>query len=382
MPTPDLVQQDGLSLEERFFARIALKNSLLTETDLALATRERVASGKDLATVLKARGLLSDTQIAKVREAQAASQIVRLDSLYADILIDRRLVPRSEVEGAFAEQRKRLYKVRIGDLLVEKGQLTKEGHKAVLDALLRKVRENSQDLGSGAERRGSRAEDLQRTPTTPLPRPRPTPAQAPVAIPLESTDSTAEHDVKATIRDRPPIPDTSERPASFLESNSAILKKGKIDDDSQLLASALEIRIEAKDQDVRDEDGKQVAQDRSRIEEIPPVLARMKETASSDEQFSPDAWLERRKRSRRIFLSAGLTLLLAALTAIASGLFVGLGHQHALDAAVELLRKADALSPDEQVQLLGQARQKLAEARGLGVSETRWLRLESNVIAA
>src|SRR4051794_30266124 len=111
MPTPDLASKDGLSLDERFFARIAVKNGLLSETDLALATRDRVASGRSLPEVLRSRGLLSDTQIAKVREAQAASQVVRIDSLYADIVVQRRLAPRSAVEEAFAEQRRRRYRV-------------------------------------------------------------------------------------------------------------------------------------------------------------------------------------------------------------------------------------------------------------------------------
>src|SRR5258708_2283434 len=70
--------QDILTLDERFFARIALKNGLLSETDLALATRDRVASGRPLEQILRARGLLTDAQLAKVREAQVASQVVRL----------------------------------------------------------------------------------------------------------------------------------------------------------------------------------------------------------------------------------------------------------------------------------------------------------------
>ncbi len=62
---PELVQ-DGLTLEERFFARIAAKNGLVSETDLALATRERVASGRSLPEVLRSRGLLTDAQIKSV----------------------------------------------------------------------------------------------------------------------------------------------------------------------------------------------------------------------------------------------------------------------------------------------------------------------------
>jgi formylglycine-generating enzyme required for sulfatase activity len=449
MPTPDLLQQDGLTLDERFFARIAVKNGLLTETDLALATRERVASGRTLPEVLKARGLLDDVQIAKVREAQAASQVVRIDSLYADILVQRRLVPRSGIEEAFAEQRKRRYKVRLGDLLVERGLLSLEGHRAVLGSLLRKIAEEEpKQLGSTAERRGLRAEELASgsrssaglpVPSTPLPLPRPAavpeapprPPQAsiptktqPIVIPLDSESDVALASDTSIAGGRegaepPPrsperapripgvartivIPPPGEGSASFLESNAQLI--GAMDDargpgtsaapaatsedekENKLVASALALRLSSQDEDseFREDDKKRVAEDVSRIESssLSPALERVVKTPTSDtgERFSPEQWLARKQRRRRIAVVGTLALVFGLLAPLGGAIGVALGHRRAFDDAASIVRSTEGLTSAEQERAFARARDRLAAARGFGLSDQRFLALEARIV--
>ena len=439
MPTPDLLQQDGLTLDERFFARIAVKNGLLSEADLALATRERVTSGRALPEVLKGRGLLTEAQIGKVREAQIASQVVRIDSLYADILVRGRLVPRSTIEEAFAEQRRRRYKVRIGDLLVANKTLSVEGHKAVLDALLKRVTEDEPQTGSTVEGRAMKAEELSNlgrlAPQAPPPPPAPPPAPPPPApppppakrppsgrerLPVEpranedpepakkfDPDSTSETALLARAPRAKGIPRTvtvdPPEGASFLESNAKILgargmpkipktgaspvrSEALSEDDEQenLLASALELRLSSVDDknELREDDKKRVAEDYSRVDSnAAPVLARVARTASSEpgEDFSPDRWLQKNKGKKRLARRLGLACGFLALGGLAAAAAVAVNHRAALTETENLLAAADKLASADAARAFAQARDRLAQAHGFGVLEQRWLVLEARI---
>jgi formylglycine-generating enzyme required for sulfatase activity len=504
---PELLQ-DGLTLDERFFARIALKNGILSETDLALATRDRVASGRTLPEVLRARGLLTDLQIAKVREAQAASQVVRLDSLFADILLERGLATRPELEESFQEMRRRRYKVRLGDLLVERKMLTTLDHRSALEELLRRVGDEGDSsprtpvhLSSNSERRVLGAEEIQTSsasnmgrlgsdprgqalqlppptgPRTPLPLPRTLPGAANpeppprageglgafaasassrgtagvtrgIAIPIDSQapdahDSNDETSLLASreaasrasgspagsspaaaspaaASQRPPsrkvAPLPPERPPSFLESNvRAISSRESLasttevaapaslagDDDPQsqrLLVSALALRLSSEDGEdlFLEDDRRRVADElagngsrppprassaRSKGTGPAPPLLDGAATSAEGETFSPDLYLKRRARKRKIAIAVTGLLLLAAIAAVGAALSSGLAHRRALADAEKLIGDAGG-SPraDEQRELYSQARARLVVARGIGVGDERIARLEGRIV--
>ena len=435
--------QDCLTLDERFFARIALKNGLLSDTDLALATREKVATGRSLAQILKARSLLTDAQIAKVREAQVASQVVRLDSLYADILVARGVIPRSTIEKAFAEQRRRRFKVRVGDLLVERGDVTLQKHRAILSELLRQLDVDGTTYGSTAENRALAAEELpvRDTPLAPTstlsdavalvppapPAPAaPTPvrgrterlpAQQPSAstppratVPLDPTrpsagvtiplsdshepDGATAADARSDARSasgRRPIPSTSEKPAaSFLEENARALGvvpqgSGRApilsgpEQSAKLLASALELRLSSDDMRPgvnSEEDRKLVEQDCSRLDSLEGkgnVLSRHGQTSSDGDRkgtFLPDVYVARLKRRRRlVHLAIGVAVLVGS-GALGGEVLAIHGRQRALGEARDLLVAARAMPLDAQPARFAHVHDVLANAQGLGVSES------------
>jgi formylglycine-generating enzyme required for sulfatase activity len=418
-------QDTILTLEERFFARIALKNGLLSETDLALATRDRVASGRPLAQILRARGLLTDAQIAKVREAQVASQVVRLDSLYADIVVERGLLPRSTIESAFHEQRRRRFKVRIGDLLVERGALAIASHRSVLSEMLARLEAEGASFAAPGEK-----PSIPRTPAAPAesglhpslasygtsPAPRgqtdrlspeklaePTPAPAPPVPPtarVAGASISLQGDSGSEVKDAPPrptarrpIPPTGEVPStSFLEENAKALGVREASQrtrahlhgpdgeaSAKLLASALELRLSSADDEpllLSEEDKKLLEEDRARLESLEkpsPVLERQSPATTGDDSrpsFSPDLYFKRQKRRRRALNAIAGALALALLVVLGVEVLAIHRRQRAFEEARELLKSARASVLAAQGERYAQAQARLERSYGLGVSES------------
>ncbi len=372
---------------------------------------------------------------------------MRIDSLYADILVQRRLVARSAIEEAFAEQRRRRYRVRVGELLVEQGALSPEGHRAVLGALMRRATEEEPGspvdaTSSGAEKRGLRAEQIAPSSTGPLavstpgsmprtmakpppplpatpPRAAPRPAPAPVpppigitknpkpgaAINLDSRESDPGDSSMETAAIEPPRkpPGPNEtvdveppHPSgpSFLESNVKLLITQDSDReksaDGDFLASALELRLSGGDEgpQFREDDKKQLAEDVSKAESAVanPALDRVvdKPSATSGEgtRFSPDAWLDRKRRRRRLLFVFVGAWLLAALGLVGAAVAVAVTHRKAFDDALRLATGAEAQPPVEQARIFALARERHAAARGFGVSEQRWLALDARILTS
>src|SRR5436309_12155208 len=99
-----------LTLDEQFFCRIALKNDLITKADAEECIRVRTALArrgkkKLLQEIMLDTGLLTALEVDQIHEAQSASQVVRLDSLYGDMAAKLGFAGRPELEAAFAEQR-------------------------------------------------------------------------------------------------------------------------------------------------------------------------------------------------------------------------------------------------------------------------------------
>src|SRR5438132_136164 len=119
MPEP---AAPSLTLDEQFFHRIAVKNGLITKDDVEECVRVRnalAARGKKkaLEEIMLDTGLLTPEEVDRIHEAQAASQVLRLDSLYADIALRLGHASRADLDRAFALQRERRFQVRVGELL-------------------------------------------------------------------------------------------------------------------------------------------------------------------------------------------------------------------------------------------------------------------------
>jgi len=138
------------------FGRIALENRLVTATQLteslALQERER---GLTLAEVMVRRGLLGPEDARRVQKAQALSQFVRAEKIFAAIVLERGLADVETLRACFREQQRRHHKVRIGQLLAERGLLGAEAVDEVVEEQLVRLSEETaaiEEQGLGAER--------------------------------------------------------------------------------------------------------------------------------------------------------------------------------------------------------------------------------------
>ncbi|MGE0710643.1 MAG: SUMF1/EgtB/PvdO family nonheme iron enzyme [Planctomycetota bacterium] len=152
-----------MTVEDRFFLRIATKNRLLDAVQAQRAAQAAEREGRAVAQLVVEAGLLDPRQVDRIREAMAASQVMRLDAIFVELLLAERLVSGPVLDAAYAEQRRQRYRARIGNILVERGKLSVDNHRRLTSEVIRRLRTQSADaFDSGA----------------PPPR-RPTPAPAP-----------------------------------------------------------------------------------------------------------------------------------------------------------------------------------------------------------
>ena len=148
------MDSQALSLDEQFFLKIALKNGIL-DGDQAVGLVEeklRLSSSGDAAPLdqlMRDKGFITETEVRKIREAQTASQVIRLDSQYADVAVERGLVDRDLIQWAFDRQREQRYSVRVGQLLVDAGHLEPSQHRELLEVLLKRMDDADQAPSPG-----------------------------------------------------------------------------------------------------------------------------------------------------------------------------------------------------------------------------------------
>lgn len=178
----------GSTVEDQFFLRIALKNRLLTPQQ-AQAIEQSLAPGQNVEDLVLQRQLLDRAAVDRIRTAMAASQVMRLDALYAELLLERGLAPQHLIDAAFKEQRRQQYRVRIGNLLLGRRLISPDAHRSVISEVIRRLHSLGQDAYSSASRRGVPASGSNRQPPThgsqrtsaPPPPPPPPPVPAPPA---------------------------------------------------------------------------------------------------------------------------------------------------------------------------------------------------------
>jgi iron(II)-dependent oxidoreductase len=141
-----IIESSILNLDEHFFFRIAKKNSLINDEQAEECLRvkyklKKKGKEKYIGEIMLDMRLLTPNQIIKIHEAQAASQVLRLDSLYGDIARTQNAVEEKDLMKAFQAQRDKKFKVRIGELLVNRGVLTGHQHRKILIELLNLIEE-------------------------------------------------------------------------------------------------------------------------------------------------------------------------------------------------------------------------------------------------
>lgn len=123
------------SYADILFGRIVLKNRLASLPQVNDCLK-RAHAGQSLGEAMVETGLLRADQAGKVKRAQALMQFMRAERTFARILVDQRLVDLDTLRKCFDLQEQRRHKVRIAQILMERGLLTAEQNEAIVDRQL------------------------------------------------------------------------------------------------------------------------------------------------------------------------------------------------------------------------------------------------------
>ena len=424
MAAPETQSSDVLTVEERFFLHIALKNGLLDPAQGDRAVRACVERGLGLEEVVRGLGLLSEARIKQVREAMAASQVVRLDTLFAQVALARGLVARAAVEQAFAEQRRQRYRVRIGALLVERGQLAQAAHHAVISEVIRRLREEGAGAySSTVERRGAAVEESalgraasETGPVARPPHPPPLASGSTEALLLPQAEPPrapargwSEDDgvlgLDGLGGDDSPDPDEGDdllrsaiRIGMSSNDHSGVFRRS----DEEALERDLLLASRSVDPDGSDPGGPAargaVARDRpGETQEAPAPRASPqgsfvldREALAQEQGFEPELWAARRRRRLRLLQVGGAAAALVALGAFLLVVATILGNRKRLERVRAQLAAAEAAAdPAERARLAAATLAALEATGDLGVNDdvrrflleqARWRALEAEAL--
>ncbi len=146
-----------ISKRELRFARIAVKNRLVSETDIKSCIklaikRQKRGQDKPLSEILVEQKLLSPRDVKSIVNAQAFKEQRVWDKLYGRIAIKNRFATLRQVDECLAIQKKRYLSgkdfPRLAELLLHKGYLTRSENRAIRTAL---AEQNIEDHFPSAE---------------------------------------------------------------------------------------------------------------------------------------------------------------------------------------------------------------------------------------
>jgi serine/threonine-protein kinase len=130
------------SYSDILFGRIVLKNGLASH-EVVSDCLHRKPAGESLGEVLVRRRILTPDQARKVQRAQALMQFIRAERTFARIVHQQRLVDLPTLRKCFQRQERERHRVRIGQLLTDKGLITPAQHEAVVDQQLMQIAEET-----------------------------------------------------------------------------------------------------------------------------------------------------------------------------------------------------------------------------------------------
>lgn len=399
MPQETSDSSDLLTVDERFFLHIALKNGLLDQAGADRAMEACRQNDLSLEEAIRALGLLAETEVLKVREAMAASQVVRLDSVYGDVAVTRGLVPRDAVDAAFAEQRRQRYRVRLGNLLVERGLLSAEQHRSVITEVIRRLKElGPEAYGSTVERRGLQAERVAFGAGSDLaggssrlgggaPASLADTRMLPPARPIQPSEGTARGwlDAGGGLSSEP-----SQAPDKLVESairiglssESNVLTLHRSDE----AASLRDLVSLSRSTDPADEsESASFVLDRAALEG-------QSDAGSGVDGFAADDYVSRRRRRQRLLLVGGGAAAAAVLAAVVSvGLAVVSNRDALADVRTLMAEAQSARDPEAKRRAYLRASERMSAVGSLGVSadtraelldRVRWGALQAEALAS
>ncbi|RMG15526.1 MAG: hypothetical protein D6731_08160 [Planctomycetota bacterium] len=391
-------------VEDRFLLRIAVKNRLLSpeQAERILAALESQPGLRAEDAILQA-GFLDPRRLERLREAVVASQIVRLDTLYASVLLESGAVRREAIDAAFALQRQGRFRVRLGPILVERGVIGAREHHRTTTEVIRRLREQGEEAYAsalGAMPSGSISA------VEPVPPSQPSDLGSPPTDERTRAGSSGRGPLGVTQAEIPRIPldDTHETDVPFARSAAFASRLEHLvadDDTDPFVLSAVRTGLDSREiQGFSASDAGLAAADLRASESLlssPPAASSPLErvdldTGSDADAFDPDAYLERkRRRTRRLLLGGGL--LGGCLLVGGSTLgWVGYSNRTAVAVAQSLAERARAVStPEARVRLYEEALSALDGAGRFGTdarrraglqADLRWGLLEARVEAA
>lgn len=137
------------------FGKIALTNRLVTPQQLDACARQQDRSrGLTLAEVLVRQGLMTGEQARRVQKAQALTQFMRAEKIFARVLHDRGLVPLNALRAAFQEQQRSNYRTRLAQILVDRRVLRSDQVDEAVELQLLELAEETariEEAGFGHE---------------------------------------------------------------------------------------------------------------------------------------------------------------------------------------------------------------------------------------
>jgi formylglycine-generating enzyme required for sulfatase activity len=397
----DPAGSSALTVEDQFLLKIAHKNGILESEQASLAIAEVERTGKRLEEVLVQLRLLSDRQLSRLREAMAASQVIRLDALYAGIIKERALLPAGVLERAFAAQRQQHFRVRLGNILLKQGAISPAIHRKIITATIKRLRSQGQDAyGTAVEsipierpEPPSRPAETEHE-TEPLKVPRGLRSVDPGSDPFETKRSDLSPLFMSSKTDMPspaaspfaiPMAETQElKPSLFTKSSDGeyrALLEGLSPEDlaepgtDSFLASAIQIGLNSDDSlGFNRSDGDRLEIDLLESKELPEsnfVLDRLEIASGESTEFLPDEYV-RRRRGRTRALQIGAAVLVLVVLLAGGTLLVGvMGNRRTLAEVRGLLDRAEtAPTPAERLPLLRSADTLLAGISGPGVGDT------------
>ncbi|RME03881.1 MAG: serine/threonine protein kinase [Planctomycetota bacterium] len=143
------------------FGRIVISNRLATEEQVrhCLSLQERyIREGRrvSIGDIFIQAGILTPQQVEKVLRAQRISLLIRDDTLYGRLAVKNGLVTQSQVNECLQLQKSGGYTKRLGEILVERGYILPQHHRALLQAQQRILQQQRGEQGGAqSSKRGA-----------------------------------------------------------------------------------------------------------------------------------------------------------------------------------------------------------------------------------
>jgi serine/threonine-protein kinase len=137
------------------FGKIALKNKLLTETQLEEALElqkeaRKIGLQENLGTVCIRLGYLTHQDIEKILEVQLKIELKDASKLYGKIAMENGLLNQKQLDEGMALQEENKFRTPLGQYLLKLGYISMKDHQSVLEAIdrIQKTKGSDEDMSA------------------------------------------------------------------------------------------------------------------------------------------------------------------------------------------------------------------------------------------